>query len=399
MEIRSLVRKLGLAGMIVSLCVQSPDDLWLTGWLCRIISSMAHQFQHYDAPPCFVFFGLLLGIQQRRDRSNGMPQCRDVAAGVAGWPRFFPLGCQRVIRKATANTFAPKVNLLVPESRGLCPVPTALPRGANHDFQRLYVAGMFLRKCSSSNHIIHLSQHRYPNKQPPTSTPLRGYIIRFLLSLFTMEGILHYMYVVAIKDRRAWVGYSPTEISMVGFWNLIIIWLKVRLHLDSKSPSPPSSELIWTRARTPLGLNRSQWWLTGAWVTTTTHSVLILLCSFFSPSDFWDVLLGTPTSCTTRLRSSGDYALSLEPIKRLFFRNSLQALIVSAHMIRLFLTLHSPFGSSIWLTKNYHVALDTLAILPAMGAPGWCWSSREHGAMYGKQLFNHGILEKLAQKL
>ena len=154
------------------------------------------------------------------------------------WLTFFSLGRPRIIGKATANTFTPKVNLLVPEFCGLCPVPTTLPRGANHDFQRLYVAGVFPRKCSSSNRFIHLSQHRYPNKQPLISTPLGGYVIRFVLSLLTMEGILHYMYVVAIKDRRAWVGYSPTEISMVGFWNLIIVWLKVRSYLDSKPPFP-----------------------------------------------------------------------------------------------------------------------------------------------------------------
>ena len=87
---------------------------------------------------------------------NDSTVCRDVAAGVAGWPRFFSLGRPRIIGKATANTFAPKVNLLVPEFCGLCPVPTTLPRGANHDFQRLYVAGVFPRKCSSSNHLIHL---------------------------------------------------------------------------------------------------------------------------------------------------------------------------------------------------------------------------------------------------
>lgn len=42
-----------------------------------------------------------------------------------------------------------------------------------------------------------------------------------------MEFVLHFMYVVAIKDRKAWVGFTPAEISMVGFWNLIIMWLKV----------------------------------------------------------------------------------------------------------------------------------------------------------------------------
>ena len=46
--------------------------------------------------------------------------------------------------------------------------------------------------------------------------------------MLTMEVILHYMYVVAIKDARAWPGDTPAEIAMIGFWNLAIVWLKVR---------------------------------------------------------------------------------------------------------------------------------------------------------------------------
>ena len=47
------------------------------------------------------------------------------------------------------------------------------------------------------------------------------------MCLLTMEFILHYMYVVAIKDTNAWYGDSVAQLSMVGFWNLIIVWLKV----------------------------------------------------------------------------------------------------------------------------------------------------------------------------
>ena len=54
------------------------------------------------------------------------------------------------------------------------------------------------------------------------------YAIRFLVCLLTMEFILHYMYMVAIKDTKAWDGFSAAELSMTGFWNLIIVWLKVR---------------------------------------------------------------------------------------------------------------------------------------------------------------------------
>ncbi len=44
-----------------------------------------------------------------------------------------------------------------------------------------------------------------------------------------MECILHFMYMVAIKDTNAWYGDSAAELSMIGFWNLIIVWLKVGL--------------------------------------------------------------------------------------------------------------------------------------------------------------------------
>lgn len=55
------------------------------------------------------------------------------------------------------------------------------------------------------------------------------YFMRFLICLITMEFILHTMYVVAIKDTKAWVGDSSLELSMIGFWNLIIVWLKLLL--------------------------------------------------------------------------------------------------------------------------------------------------------------------------
>ena len=56
---------------------------------------------------------------------------------------------------------------------------------------------------------------------------LTSYLMRFLISLLTMEVILHYMYMVAIKDTKAWRGDTPLELSMIGFWNLMIVWLKV----------------------------------------------------------------------------------------------------------------------------------------------------------------------------
>lgn len=57
-----------------------------------------------------------------------------------------------------------------------------------------------------------------------------------------MEFILHYMYMVAIKDAGAWQGDSPLELSMIGFWNLIIVWLKVtQLYSLFRLSHPPHS--------------------------------------------------------------------------------------------------------------------------------------------------------------
>ncbi|CEL55893.1 Glycerol uptake protein 1 OS=Saccharomyces cerevisiae (strain ATCC 204508 / S288c) GN=GUP1 PE=1 SV=1 [Rhizoctonia solani AG-1 IB] len=54
-----------------------------------------------------------------------------------------------------------------------------------------------------------------------------AYALRFIACLLTLEIILHMMYVVAIKDARAWHGLSPLQLSMVGFWNLIVVWMKL----------------------------------------------------------------------------------------------------------------------------------------------------------------------------
>ncbi|KAI0077283.1 MBOAT-domain-containing protein [Panus rudis PR-1116 ss-1] len=64
----------------------------------------------------------------------------------------------------------------------------------------------------------------------PIPMPLRktlGYLARFLVCILTLEFILHFMYVVAIKNTKAWAGDTVAELSMVGFWNLIIVWLKL----------------------------------------------------------------------------------------------------------------------------------------------------------------------------
>lgn len=65
------------------------------------------------------------------------------------------------------------------------------------------------------------------------------------MDLFAMELMLHSMYVVAMKDAHAWAGDTPFELSMIGLWNLYIVWLKVcflNFHVLVRI-----SELTWER--------------------------------------------------------------------------------------------------------------------------------------------------------
>ncbi|KAL1970159.1 hypothetical protein VTN77DRAFT_6564 [Rasamsonia byssochlamydoides] len=73
----------------------------------------------------------------------------------------------------------------------------------------------------------YISQQRYPS---PAVTPTRTllYGIRFCLTLLCMELVLHYIYAVAIsKAAPDWSLYTPGQLSMLGFFNLHIIWLKL----------------------------------------------------------------------------------------------------------------------------------------------------------------------------
>jgi protein-cysteine N-palmitoyltransferase HHAT len=73
----------------------------------------------------------------------------------------------------------------------------------------------------------YISQQRY---QSPTITSRRiaMYAIRFVVVLFAMELIIHYIYAVAIaKSNPDWTSYTPFQLSMLGYFNLHHIWLKL----------------------------------------------------------------------------------------------------------------------------------------------------------------------------
>ena len=90
-------------------------------------------------------------------------------------------------------------------------------------YSPLYLAGPVI------NFNDYMAQTRFRPTSIGASRTL-AYGIRFLLSLLSMELILHYIYAVAIsKSQPDWSRYSPFQLSMLAFFNLHIIWLKLLL--------------------------------------------------------------------------------------------------------------------------------------------------------------------------
>ncbi|KAF1920522.1 glycerol:H+ symporter [Ampelomyces quisqualis] len=88
-------------------------------------------------------------------------------------------------------------------------------------YSPLYLAGPIV----TFNDWISQQRHR-PHSITPRRTTM--YAIRFIVVLLTMEIMIHYMYMVAIFHQKPdWSQYTPAQLSMLGFFNLKHIWLKL----------------------------------------------------------------------------------------------------------------------------------------------------------------------------
>jgi protein-cysteine N-palmitoyltransferase HHAT len=84
----------------------------------------------------------------------------------------------------------------------------------------LFMAGPIL----SANDFLHQVD------SSPKSISIKSTIFygaRWIGAVLIMEVMMHYLYVVAIKDTKAWKGYSPIDMYLVGYFNLKLIWLKL----------------------------------------------------------------------------------------------------------------------------------------------------------------------------
>ncbi|KAI0845300.1 MBOAT-domain-containing protein [Daldinia vernicosa] len=74
-----------------------------------------------------------------------------------------------------------------------------------------------------------ISQLRYKSASIETGRTIR-YGVRLALTLLAMEVILHYNYVQAIsKANPVWSEYTAAQLSLLSYFNLHLIWLKLLL--------------------------------------------------------------------------------------------------------------------------------------------------------------------------
>lgn len=90
-------------------------------------------------------------------------------------------------------------------------------------YSPLYLAGPII----TFNDYI--SQLKYPPASIEWARTIK-YAIRFLLCLLAMELVLHFDYCIAIsKSNPNWSDYTPAQLSLLSYFNLHVLWLKLLL--------------------------------------------------------------------------------------------------------------------------------------------------------------------------
>lgn len=136
------------------------------------------------------------------------------------------------LRSTQPHTDTPKKKQIDPSSLSERD-RVSIPAEARDFSFRNYVAYAIYAPLYLTGPIItfndYISQLRYKSATIELSRTIR-YGVRFLLVLLSMEVILHYDYVQAIlKANPAWGEYTAAQLSVLSYFNLHFIWLKLLL--------------------------------------------------------------------------------------------------------------------------------------------------------------------------
>ncbi|KAG7837539.1 hypothetical protein KL942_004427 [Ogataea angusta] len=151
---------------------------------------------------------------------------------VARWDVFFNFTLLRLLsfnldylwREPKKDKEAKDVGELDERQRQNCPLE-------DKDYSLLhYFAYVFYTPLFIAGPILTFNDYIYQTRHPLSSITWKRtatYGLLLVCCIMLMEFILHYIYVVAVSKAKAWDGDTPFEISMIGLFNLNIIWLKL----------------------------------------------------------------------------------------------------------------------------------------------------------------------------
>lgn len=173
---------------------------------------MGDSVQHYGPPPDKLQLGLLLEFEQWELQFN-----RGIVISI-----HIGLSCKQADPHKKKQLDPADLSDRDRVSMSAKPTDYTFRKYLGYTlYSPLYLAGPIL----TFNDYI--SQSRYAL----TSVDFRRtllYGIRFLVCLLTMELLQHYLYAVAIsKSNPDWRQFTPMQLSMLGYFNLHVIWLKL----------------------------------------------------------------------------------------------------------------------------------------------------------------------------
>lgn len=86
----------------------------------------------------------------------------------------------------------------------------------------LFIAGPII---TFNDYVYQSNYQQLPSVKDHKRTLI--YFARLMFCILVMEFIMHFMYVLAVSKTKAWEGDTPFQISMIGMFNLNLIWLKL----------------------------------------------------------------------------------------------------------------------------------------------------------------------------
>ncbi|KAJ5037514.1 uncharacterized protein L3040_007688 [Drepanopeziza brunnea f. sp. 'multigermtubi'] len=163
----------------------------------------------------------------------------DYGGVIPRWEILFNLTVLRLISFNMDYYWSQERRSLSPNEKQLDPANLSerdrisIP-ASERDFSfRNYIAYAIYAPLYLTGPIITFNDFVSQLKYPPASIELPRtikYGIRFLLCLLAMELLLHFDYCVAIsKGDPVWSDYTPAQLSLLSYFNLHVLWLKLLL--------------------------------------------------------------------------------------------------------------------------------------------------------------------------